>query len=91
MGEMEFKEVTIEDPITKQKKGNAIAVLRDNQQVAVLPEADRLRRALSLSVDEVNDILSNFSSIMGREPTSDESEFWKAVLDYKSGQNRSEG
>ena len=89
MGEIEFKEVTFEDPITKQKKGNAIAVIRDGQQVAVLPEADRLRRALSLSVDEIKDILSNFSGIIGREPSSDEKEFWKAVLDYKSGQNRS--
>ena len=89
MEEIEFKEVTIEDPITKQKKGNAIAVIRDGHQVAVLPEADRLRRALSLSVDEIKNILNNFSSIMGREPTSDEREFWAAALDYKSGQNRS--
>jgi hypothetical protein len=85
MGEVEFKEVPDEDPITKQKKGDAIVVIRDGHQVAVLPEADRLRRALNLSVDEINDTLSNFSSIMGREPTSDEREFWKAVLDYKSG------
>lgn len=85
MGEIEFKEIPVKDPLAKRKRGNAIAVIRDGYQVAVLPEADRLRRALNLSVGEVRDILNNFSSIMGREPTSDEREFWRAVLDFKSG------
>jgi len=89
MVEIEFKEVSVEDSITKQKKGDAIAVIRDGHQVALLPEADRLRRALNLSVDEVKDILNNFYNIMGREPTSDEREFWEAVLDFKTAQNRS--
>ena len=89
MGKIEFKEVQIEDPITKQKKGDAIAVFRNGKQVAILPEADRLRRALNLTTDEVKDTLYNFPSIMGREPTSDEREFWRAVLDCKSGQNSS--
>ena len=82
-GEIEFKVVLLEDPKIEQKKGNAIAVIRDGEQVAVLPEVDRLRRALNLSIDEITDTINNFSSIMGREPTGDEREFWKAVLDYK--------
>lgn len=51
--------------------------------MALLPETDRLRRALNLSLEEIEDILNNFSVIMGREPTSDEREFWKAVADFK--------
>jgi hypothetical protein len=53
----------------------------------LLPEADRLRRALTLPLIEIEDILKNFSAIMGREPTTDEREFWKAVLDYKRAAN----
>lgn len=86
--EIEFKEVAIDDPVTKQKKGDAIAVIRNGRQVALLPEADRLRRSLALPLQEVEDIVNNFSAIMGREPTVDEREFWKAVLDYKHGQGQ---
>lgn len=85
--EIEFREVAIDDPVTKQKKGDAIAVIRGGRQVAFLPEADRLKRALALPISEIEDISKNFSSIMGREPTGDEKEFWKAVLDYKRNQN----
>jgi len=42
-----------------------------------------LRRALNLSLDEIEDIVNNFYQIMKRPPTQDEQEFWKAVLDYK--------
>lgn len=87
VGEIEFREVALDDPVTKQKKGDAIAVIRGGRQVALLPEADRLRRALTLSLTEVEDILKNFSAIMGREPTTNEREFWKAVLDYKRSQS----
>lgn len=41
----ELKEVAIDYPVTKQKKGDAVAVIRDGSQVALLPEADRIRRA----------------------------------------------
>ena len=84
---IEFKEVALEDPVTKQKKGDAIAVIRNGRQVALLPEADRLRRALGLPLEEIEHIVNNFTSIMGREPTKDEKEFWKAVLDYKRSQS----
>ena len=86
MEKIEFRETFIEDPVTKEKQ-DAIAVIRDGRQVALLPEADRLRRALNLSLNEIEDTLKNFSTIMGREPTRDEREFWKAVLDYKHNQS----
>jgi hypothetical protein len=88
MKEIEFREVPIDDPVTRQKKGDAIAVIRGGHQVALLREADRLRRALILPLAEIENILKNFSAIMGREPTTDEKEFWKAVLDYKRGQDQ---
>lgn len=85
--EIEFREVALDDPVTKQKKGDAIAIIRGGRQVALLPDADRLRRALTLPLTEIEDILKNFSAIMGRKPTTDEREFWKAVLDYKRTQS----
>lgn len=83
---IEFKEVALDDPVTKQKKRDAIAVIRNGRRVALLSEADRLRRALGLSVEEIEYIVSNFTRIMNREPTSDEGEFWKAILDFKRSQ-----
>jgi hypothetical protein len=71
---IEFEEVAVTDPITHRKL-DAVAVTRDGRQVALLPEAARLRRALGLSHQEVEDIVNNFSVIMGREPTADEREF----------------
>lgn len=84
---IEFKEVAIADPVTKQKKGDAIAVIRNGRQVALLPEADRLRRALALPLEEIDHIVNNFTGIMKRKPSGDEKEFWKAVLDFKRGQS----
>ncbi len=52
----------------------------------MLPEADRLRRALNLTVEDIKEIVDNFSEIMNRQPTRDEREFWKAVLDFKRSQ-----
>jgi hypothetical protein len=80
-----FKETTITDPQTNRDR-DAVAVLRNGQQVAVLPEVDRLRRALNLSVDEIEHIVNNFQELMNRPPTQDEREFWKAVLEYKRSQ-----
>ena len=83
MSEMiEFQETKITDSITKQSY-DAIAVIRDGHQVAILREPDRLRRALNLPLEEVEYIMNNFATIMNREPTTDEIEFWKAVFDFK--------
>lgn len=87
MKDIQFEEVIITDQKT-QKKSDAVAVIRDGKQVALLPEADRLRRALNLPIEKIQEILSSFSDIMGRNPTPDESEFWKAVLEYKRIHNR---
>lgn len=82
---IEFEEVVVTDPTT-QEKSDAVAVIRNGRQVALLPEADRLRRALNLPLEESEYIVANFVKIMGRQPTNDESEFWKAVLDFKRSQ-----
>ena len=83
---VEFEKVIITNRITN-KKDDAVAVIRNGRQVALLPEADRLRRALNLPLEEIKDIVDNFRGIMNREPTSDEREFWKAVLDFKRSQS----
>lgn len=85
---IEFEEVVVTDPITT-KKSKSVAVIRNGRRVALLPEADRLRRALGLRLEEVEDIVNNFSIIMGREPTADESEFWRAILDFKRNHSQS--
>ena len=82
---IEFEEVKITDPATKKKR-DAVAVIRSGRLVAVLPEADRLRRALSLPLEAIEHIVNNFTKIMNRQPTYDEREFWKAVLDFKRSQ-----
>ena len=79
---IEFEETVITDPITK-KSQDAVAVVRNGCQVAVLPEADRLKWALSLSLPEIEYIVDNFTAIMKRQPTRDEREFWRAVLEFK--------
>ncbi len=82
---IEFKDVTITDPVTN-KKQDAVAVIRNGHQVALLPEADRLRRALDLPLEEIEYIVDNFPVIMNRQPTQNEKEFWKAILDFKRSQ-----
>jgi len=82
---IEFEELTITDAITGKQR-DAVAVIRDGRQVALLPEADRLRRALSLPLEEIEHIVNDFPVIMNRQPTRDEKEFWKAVLDFKRSQ-----
>ena len=82
---IEFEEVTITDPLTKKER-DGVAVIRNGRQVALLPEADRLRRALALPLEEIEHIVNNFPVIMNRQPTRDEREFWKAVLDFKHSQ-----
>lgn len=82
---IEFEEMKITDPLTKKER-DGVAVIRNGRQVALLPEADRLRRALNLPLEEIDYIVDNFAKIMNREPTCDEREFWKAVLDFKRSQ-----
>lgn len=82
---IEFKEVTLTDENTG-RTFDAVAVLRDGRQVALLPEADRAKRALSLPLEEIEYIVDNFSSMMGRMPTKDEREFWRAVQEVRRRQ-----
>ena len=82
---IKFEETTITDPQTNRDR-DAVAVIRNGRQVALLPEADRLRRALNLSLGDVGHIVSHFQELMNRPPSQDEQEFWKAVLEYKRGQ-----
>ena len=84
---IEFETVTIIDPATNRKQ-DAVSVIRNGYQVALLPEADRLRRAMALSLEEVKQIIDEFPVIMNREPTRDENEFWKAIIDYKRSQDQ---
>jgi hypothetical protein len=79
---IEFKEIMITDPVTKEQR-NAVSVVRNGRQVALLLEADRLKRALNLSLEEVEYIVSNLTEKRNRQPSSDMNEFWKAVLDFK--------
>lgn len=85
---IEFEETIITDPITNKSR-DAIAVIRNGRQVALLPEVDRLRRALSLTLEEIEYTVGNFTRLMNREPTPDEKEFWKAVLDFKRSEVKS--
>ena len=82
---IKFEETKITDPLTKKGR-DGIAVIRNGRQVALLPEVDRLRRALALPLEEIEHIVNNFPAIMNRQPTRDEKEFWKAVLDFKRSQ-----
>jgi len=82
---IKFEEAVILDPITRKRR-DAVAVIRDGHQVALLPDPDRLRRALSLPLGEIEHIVENFVGIMNREPNQDEREFWQAVLDFKRSQ-----
>ena len=84
---IEFEEVRIADTVTNKER-DGVAVIRNGRQVALLPEADRIRRALGLPLEEVEYIVDNFTKIMNREPTPDEREFWRAVLEYKRGHER---
>ena len=83
--QIKFEETTITDPQTNRDR-DAVAVIRNGHQVALLPEADRLRRALNLPLDDIEHIVTHFRKLMNRPPTQDEQEFWRAVLEYKRGQ-----
>jgi hypothetical protein len=80
--EVSFEIVDIEDEVPGLKR-DGVAVIRDGNCIAVLPEADRLRRALSLPIEEIEYIVTNIQEVIGRDPTQDEREFWKAILEYR--------
>lgn len=79
---IEFKEILVTDPVTR-KQSNAVSVIRNGRQVALILEVERVKRALSLSREEVEYIVDNLAEITNGQPTNDTSEFWKAVLDFK--------
>ena len=85
--QIRFETITIEGSIPGRHR-DGIAVIRGGHRVAVLPEADRLRRALSLPLDEIEDIANNLGEALMRNPTVDEQEFWQAVLDYRRSQSQ---
>lgn len=90
--DIRFETVKIRDK-TRAQDRDGVAVIRDGRQVAVLPEVARLNRALSLPLEKVEYIANNLHAVMksgavGREPTSDEEEFWRAVLDFRYGQEQ---
>lgn len=70
------------DPKTNRMRDEEV-VIRDGREVAVLPEANRLDRALSLSLEEAAWIARHFQELMHREPTEAEREFWRAAVDYR--------
>jgi len=63
------------DPKTKRKR-DEVVVIRDGREVAVLPEASRLDRALSLPLEEAVWITRHFKGLMhsaacGPQPKED--------------------
>ncbi|MBI4318469.1 MAG: hypothetical protein HY675_08270 [Chloroflexi bacterium] len=81
MQDIEFVKREKIDPATNRRY-DEVVVLRGGHEVAALPEADRLERALALPLEEARWIATHFKEIMGREPTPDQREFWRAVTDY---------
>lgn len=84
---IKFNEIVFTDPLTN-RKCDGVEVIRAGRQVAVIRESARLGRAMSLSLEEVEDIIDNFTAMVNREPTNDEKEFWKAVRDFKHSQKQ---
>lgn len=68
------------------KKCRYLVVCRDGKEVATLPDASRLERAMALSLEETEDIARNFTEIMKREPSEAEKAFWEALVEYKRKQ-----
>lgn len=90
--DIRFETITIEGDRPSDKR-DGVAVIRDGRQVAVIPEAERLDRALSLPLDKIEHIVNNLRTVMlstlDREPTRDEEDFWHAVLDFQRNQKQS--
>ncbi len=85
-GKVRFERVTIKGDTPKQNK-DGVAAIRDGRCVAVLPEAARLDRVLSQPLEDIEYIANNLPQVLGREPSHDEQEFWRAVLDFRRSQD----
>jgi hypothetical protein len=85
--DIRFETTTIRDDALG-KDTDGVAVIRDGHRVAVLPEADRLNRALRLPLKEIEYIANNLRELLSRDPTLDEQEFWRAILDFRRSQNQ---
>ena len=85
--EIRFETITIKDD-TSGKDRDGVAVIRGGHRVSVLPEADRLNRALRLPLKEIEHVANNLRELLNREPTLDEREFWRAILDFRRSQNQ---
>lgn len=83
--EIHFETVTLKGDTPGQRR-DGVAVIRDGHQVAVLPEAARLDRALRLPLEEIEYIVNNLRELLKRDPSPDEREFWRAVLDFRRSQ-----
>jgi hypothetical protein len=87
--EIRFEIVNIKSELPGKDR-DGVAVIRHGRQVAALPEADRLKRALRLPLEEIEHIAYNLPELLQRDPTPDEEEFWRAVLDFRQSQNCTE-
>ena len=85
--EIRFETITMKDD-TSGKDRDGVAVIRGGHRVSVLPEADRLNRALRLPLEEIEHVANNLRELLNREPTLDEREFWRAILDFRRSQNQ---
>jgi len=65
------------------RRSDEVVIIRDGREAAVLPEASRLGRGMSLSLEEAVWVAQNFHEIMHRPPSAAERAFWQAVVDYK--------
>ncbi|MBC8512177.1 MAG: hypothetical protein H8D32_04265 [Dehalococcoidia bacterium] len=85
--EIRFETITMKDD-TSGKDIDGVAVIRGGHRVSVLPDADRLNRALSLPLEEIEHVANNLRELLNRDPTADEREFWRAILDFRRSQNQ---
>jgi hypothetical protein len=86
-GDVWFERVTIKGDTPRENR-DGVAVIRGGRCVAILPEAARLDRALNQPLEDIEYIANNLRQVLGREPTRDEQEFWRAVLDFRRSQNQ---
>jgi len=86
-GDVRFEKVTIKGDTPRENR-DGVAVIRGGRCVAVLPEAARLDRALSQPLEDIEYIANNLGQVLGREPTHNEREFWRAVLDFRRSQSQ---
>lgn len=86
-GDVRFERVLITGDTPRENR-DGVAVIRDGCCVAVLPEAARLDRALSQPLEDIEYIANNLRQVLGREPTDNEQEFWRAVRDFRRSQSQ---